>query len=232
MVFRIIGTINLAAFHNASLGVSLARTGRFCGAAFPTRWGLLRAWNFDFDERRNSARLRAQKFTLTRVQLCLLALGAFFRLIRVEPFSSLLLHNRRTKRMAAGNLSTIAGYTIAIPFIIIYRTIDTALVGRLLGEVIGLFTTVIMSRRILAGHLLDYCVSAGLGLLLVGAGCAGVWWSLIGFELRSGIVALGLSCLIIVPWGLWIIYAIRSSRGIRFFRQTESISIWRRLSSK
>ena len=216
MVFRIIGTINLAAFHNASLGVSLARRVRFAARLSPLvgtlyALGILTLMNVV------TPRAFGARFTLTRVQLCLLALGAFFRLIRVEPFSSLLLHNRRTKRMAAGNLSTIAGYTIAIPFIIVYRTIDTAFVGRLLGEVIGLFTTVIMSRRVLAGHLLDYCVSAGLGLLLVGAGCAGVWWSLIGFDLLSGIAALGLSCLIIVPWGLWIIYTIRSSQGIRLF---------------
>ena len=190
MVFRIMGTMNMAAFHNALAAGELltkrilfaARLSPFVATVYSL--GILTLMNVV------TPAVFGAKFTVSRMQLCLLALGAFFRIIRVEPSTSLLLYGRRTKRVAAGSLSTILGYAIAIPFIEASRTIDAAFAARLLGEVVGLFTMVIVARPFLAGQLSEATLSAALGLLIVGGACGEVWWSM-GLNLLSGVIGLG-----------------------------------------
>ena len=92
----------------------------------------------------------------TKALLVLLAFSAFFRLVRGDPFSSLLLQTSRTKRLALGSWSTIGALVCAGALMYAFRTIESAMLGRLLGETLALAVTVYLARNLYRTALVDH----------------------------------------------------------------------------
>ena len=127
MIFRVMGTTNLAAFYNASTSAKLFQQRiRLAGELSPLvatvyALGIAALMNVV------TPVLFGARFAIGRTEISLLALAAFVRIIRVEPFTSFLLLQQRTKRLAASSLAVLSGLAFAFLFIKVHPTIDAAL---------------------------------------------------------------------------------------------------------
>jgi O-antigen/teichoic acid export membrane protein len=96
------------------------------------------------------------RFVLSSLALALLAVAALLRIARAEPFTALLLLDRRTRRVAAGNLAAVAALAFAAALMAARPSIEAALTGRCLGEALALGLTFQLSRRLLGAAGEDY----------------------------------------------------------------------------
>jgi O-antigen/teichoic acid export membrane protein len=208
MVFRNMGTLNLAAYHNASAPGALQTRMRLAARLSPL---VATVYSLSILALMNVATpaVFGGRFMLAKTPLCLLAFAAFVRIIRVEPSTSLLLHEQRTKRLAVGNLAVISSLAFAYVLISVQPTLEAGLGGRLLGEATGLIVTVVVARKALADSLGDYARSISIGLLIVCAAGVGVWNSAPESGLWRGLAMLMLSAIVIAPWGLSLFPAVQ-----------------------
>jgi O-antigen/teichoic acid export membrane protein len=166
-VFKIITTINVAALHNASFpnGQFAARLRLYARAtpliAAGYAVGLLALMNIAVSI------AFGHKFVVDNWVLVIFALGAFFKIVRTEPFTSLLLHEMKTGTLALTNLSTFSGLGAGTALTMAYRTMLAPLVGRLAGEIVGLCTTLYLTRRTFRAALADFLISFAAALTVV-----------------------------------------------------------------
>jgi O-antigen/teichoic acid export membrane protein len=78
------------------------------------------------------------KFVASNWMVILLAFGAFVRIARVDPGSALLLTQGRTKRLALVNFAVVSGIAFSACCLFFFRTMESAALGRLVGEIAGL----------------------------------------------------------------------------------------------
>jgi O-antigen/teichoic acid export membrane protein len=109
------------------------------------------------------------KFTASRWTLVLLAAAAFTRIVRSEPGTSVLLYQARTKRLALANVLATSGLLFAFLLMMLIPSIETAVLGRLAGEFLGLAAMIVLSRKAFGSALVDFFVSVGLGFALLAA---------------------------------------------------------------
>jgi len=167
LLFRVIGSINLAALHNASVEDGqfearlrlYARSTPLIAAGYAL--GLMALMNVGVSI------AFGPRFVVSNWALVVLSLGAFFKIVRTEPFTSLLLHEMRTGTLALTNLSTFSGLGVGTGLAMAYRTLLAPLVGRLAGEIIGLCTAVLLTRRTFRAALADFLMSFAAALTLV-----------------------------------------------------------------
>lgn len=115
------------------------------------------------------------RFAVANDIIALLALVSFFSLARAEPTTSALLVNHRTRALAALSVSSVVGLAVAAVLAILFRSLYTVLLGRLIGEVFGFIVTMAMLR--------PYLGKLGWRPLIAGW-WAGVWIVLaIAFDL-------------------------------------------------
>ena len=116
LVFKVMTTINLAALHNASeKAAQFSARLRFYARATPLiaggyAMGLLAIMNLTISFAFGS------KFVVNNWILIVLALGAFFKIVRTEPFTSLFLHEMKTAKLALTNLSPFSGLSVGYYF--------------------------------------------------------------------------------------------------------------------
>lgn len=217
MVFRLMGTTNLAVFYNASASAKLlAQRIRLAAQLSPlvaTVYGLGIAALMNVV----TPLVFGSRFALGRMEVSLLALAAFVRIIRVEPFASLLLLQQRTKRLAASSMAVLSSLAFAFLFIELRPTIDAAMAGRLMGEAAALGVTIALTRAQLAGAWENYGSAATLGFLVVAAACVGLSFSPPRLELLSGGLALAAGACVVVPWGLRLLHAYGSDAAGQSF---------------
>ncbi len=145
MLFKIMGTINFAAFRNASvptgqLEARLRLYARFVPLiAACYALGLLGFLNIAVPLAFGT------QFAVSNWSLILLSAGAFFKIVRTEPYTSLLLHEMKTRTLALASQSTVFGLLIGTMLTFAYRSLEAALVGRLIGEMIGLCATIYLT---------------------------------------------------------------------------------------
>jgi O-antigen/teichoic acid export membrane protein len=96
------------------------------------------------------------RFVLPPLGLALLCAAALLRIARAEPFTSLLLLDRRTKEAALGNLSAMGALLVSAGLMLATPSVGSALVGRALGEAIALVVTFSLTRRMLGTAAADY----------------------------------------------------------------------------
>lgn len=111
------------------------------------------------------------RYAISDSIVALLAMIAFFRIIRIEPGTSLLLHANSTGRLAIANISLAAGLLIATALVVVYRSIEAALFGGLIGEFVGLGVMILVTRNMLKGAIVDYIVAIVSVLSIVVASC-------------------------------------------------------------
>ncbi len=108
-----------------------------------------------------------RKFSISVLTTILLAFSAFFKIIRGNPFTSLLLHHGRTKALAIGNLATFTGLASPTFLVWLYPSVNAVLVGRILGEISGLVIITLISITDFQPGLTPLYVTSSLGVLFI-----------------------------------------------------------------
>ncbi len=142
------------------------------------------------------------KFVLSPASTALLALSFFFRHARAEPFSSMLLNQGRTKRLAIANLSSASALFFMFVLLLIFHNFEAVMAGRLLGELTATAVTLFLTRDLFRPARLDFIKAVAVGLLVLVAaialGSAGVGVAVIP---SIAMVAAGLA--VFVAWALY-----------------------------
>lgn len=131
-------------------------------------------------------------FLMSKTLLVLLAFSAFFRLARGDPFASLLLQTSRTKRLALSSWSTFPTLIFAGLLMHLFGTIESAMWGRLLGEIVALGVTVYLVRNVYRTAFIDHAMATSVGTAILAIVAALVVVSPIGTQPVPSLSALGL----------------------------------------
>ena len=217
LVFRLMGTTNLAAFYNASTSAKLLEQRFRLSAQLSPLVATVYALGVAALMNVVTPVIFGARFAIGRSEVSLLALAAFVRIIRVEPFTSFLLLQQRTKRLAATNLVVLSGLAFAFLFIKVHPTIDAALVGRLMGEVTSLAVMVALTRAQLAGNLAHYGSAAAFGFVIVAAACMALSFSPPRLDLLFGIATLAVGACVVIPWGIRLLQTYGSDKKVLSF---------------
>jgi O-antigen/teichoic acid export membrane protein len=167
LLFRVMTTINLAAFHNASNWTDrfvarlrlYARATPLIGAGYAL--GLLALMNpligIAFGHR----------FAVDNWILVLIAMGSFFKIVRTEPFTSLLHHEMKTGTLALTNLVPLAGLAAGTTLTVTFRSLGAPFLGRLVGEILGLCVALFLTQRVFYSARNDFLLTFVPALMFV-----------------------------------------------------------------
>lgn len=150
------------------------------------------------------------QFRISTLGLSLLAFSAFFRIVRGEPFSSLLLLTQRTKRLAIGNLSNIFALVLSAVLMYYARYVESALAGRALGELVSFGVTLLITRQLIRGAEKDLQISILLGCLVLVPASFLTLSSSVGQHLQPTLIALGGFAAV---FSIWAVLAVRPFYG-------------------
>lgn len=142
------------------------------------------------------------KFHADRGAMILLGAAAFFRLVRMEPFTSVMLNASRTKRLAASNILTSSAlvYMVAVSFV--ERSINALLGARLLGELTSLVATFFMARQAPQCGRYAYTLSTIVGAVFFGLACLESHAiGRAGEYLWPSALATVAFCIVVLAWG-------------------------------
>jgi len=106
------------------------------------------------------------QFVLPPLGLALLCAAALLRLARAEPFTALLLLDRRTKEAALGNLAALAALGASAGLMLLRPSVESALLGRALGEAIALMVTFALARPMLGAAAANFVKALAFGSVL------------------------------------------------------------------
>lgn len=143
-----------------------------------------------------------EKFRVSIDVIVLLGLAAFFRIARNDPFSSILLQTNRTKRLALVNLSALTSLMFAALLMYYFRTIESAVAGRLLGELAALAFTLYMMRDLFRAAIFDFAAAMASATALVGVVAAATYVTQVGNKLAPSLTALALAGVALLGLGL------------------------------
>jgi O-antigen/teichoic acid export membrane protein len=99
------------------------------------------------------------QFVLSHTATILLAVTMFFRCARSDPFTSMLLQAGETSRLATANFPTTTSLVFEFVLLLIFRNLEAVILGRLLGELVGFATTMVMTRHIFRAARRDYAIT-------------------------------------------------------------------------
>ncbi len=112
-----------------------------------------------------------QQFLVGWVSACLLGMTAFVRIVRSDPFTSLMLTAGRTRRLAASNILVSSSLVYMVVFSRYSHTIHVILAARLLGELTSFVFTFYMAREVPDVGRLVVSWWAIVGLAFAGSAC-------------------------------------------------------------
>jgi O-antigen/teichoic acid export membrane protein len=159
LVQRLMGALAAAALFNA--GTERPETLRLIARLAPALGAVYAGAALCFANLLTPA-LFGARFVLSKQGLALVAVAALLRIARAEPFTALLLLDQRTRRVAAGNLASLAALAFAAGLMAARPSVESALAGRCLGEALALGLTFLLSRRLLGAAAEDYLWSLAL----------------------------------------------------------------------
>lgn len=113
-----------------------------------------------------------RQFTLPPVATAILAFAMFLRLTRSEPFTTMLLNQGRTRRVAGVNLASISALAFAALLTFVHPSIQSMLVGRLLGEAVGLGAALFLTRSLFRSARPDYAASMAVSVATIAVAIA------------------------------------------------------------
>jgi O-antigen/teichoic acid export membrane protein len=140
------------------------------------------------------------RFVISREALMILAFVAFVRIVRGEPFGSMLLLEGRTKRLALINICVALGVASGAGLMVYFARIESALAARLIGESFGLASAVYLTRTMLLTGFAKFSLQVVIGALLVASCCWTVYATSAGALLSPSLVALCAYALIVAVW--------------------------------
>ena len=196
MIARIVTTFSLSALHNAAPTPKIfdARL-RLAAAVYPLIFSAYAITILTMNIVVQKA--FGPEYEVSKIGLLLLGSAAFVRMTRGDPFASLLMHAGRTKRLAAGNITSILSLVFIAGFMYINRSNKSAYLGRLVGELLGLGMTLYLSRHLFQVARADHTMSMAIGvaaIAVVGFACLN---TSVGTDLVLSLTTFGLSLLIL-----------------------------------
>jgi O-antigen/teichoic acid export membrane protein len=201
MVFRFVGTFMLAALYNVANRTDESYAARvrlsarlvpIAGAVYAL--GIVTLLNIVMPL------VFGSQFTLSVTSVALLGLVAFFRMARQDPFTSMLLHEGRTRRLAITNLASSSALLFEVVLIKAFGTFEAVIAGRLLGEMTALALVIYMTRVAFRPALRDFllAVSVCATVVMMVVGLAHV--TPVGRQLAPSIAALAACVAILAGW--------------------------------
>jgi O-antigen/teichoic acid export membrane protein len=202
MVYRIMSSITSAALYNASASAENLRKRVILTTRLTPMIAALYAIGVLCLANIVVPLVFGPQFRVSQFAMSVLALGAFLRIARAEPFNSLLLLAQHTKKIAMGSLSVLGGLVFGLALMYYYRTIEAALIGRALGEALNLGVMLFMTRKLLHGASADYYTSFAMALVLVVSASLFVFLTPVGLALTPSLLALAGYAVVFVLWGV------------------------------
>ena len=202
MVYRIMGSLTSAALYNAGKAEDGLRQRLRLAARLSPMVAALYAVGVLLLANIVVPLVFGAQFRISTLGLSLLAVGAFLRIARGEPFGSLLLLAQRTKRLAVSSLSVMIALLFAFGLMLYDRRVEAALTGRALGELLSLGVTLYLTRNVMRGAASDYGLSFLLGVLSVAFAIAAIFLTPAGEKWLPSLFALGVYAILFVAWGL------------------------------
>ena len=201
MIFRFVGTFLMAALYNVARRTdgSYAARMRFAARLLPLAGAVFALAIVSLLDIFMPL-LFGKQFTLPLSSISLLALAAFIRLARFDPFTSMLLVEGRTRRLALINLSSATALVFEFVLIKIFRTFDAVLLGRLMGELTALAMVVYVTRAAFRPALADFTLAMSLGATAVLATIGFAFAAPIDMQLAASMVASVVCVALIVAW--------------------------------
>ena len=207
LVLRVVGTVNLANLFNSA----------------PVRREFKRALQLAMNLSSFSASFYAvgvilltnlvvplvfgPKFVVSHLALCLLGLGCFFRIVRNDPFGSLMLNSGRTKSLALTNIVTASALFYMLALFYFWPTMESFFAGRLLGEATSFVFSIFIAAKKLGKETPIVSLSTLSGFLLT---CAASFITIIGWAGDKWIPTLLACAAFGVVFGLWGVSIVRS----------------------
>ncbi len=202
-ILRILGPLFFAGLHNAKIGSAryIARL-RLFSRLFPIVAGCY-ALGLIALLKPVVPLVFGSRFAVSEFAVLLITLIAFLRIIRIEPHTSLLLNLQKTRELAYANFSPVAGLLAATVLVLIHPTIEAALAGVLIGELVGVAAIVFVTRHFLGHAIVDYASSSLSVMAIVLAAGSLVMASSANDNILIRIVLAGGFCFFILV-GAWL----------------------------
>lgn len=209
IVIRMAGTFTLSTLFNASRDARqiFATRARLIAQTAPLVAGVFAMGIIAFMNAAVSI-VFGPRFALAESVVFVLSVATFIQLARCEPFTSVLLHEGATKRLALVSLTSLSGLAFACALIVLSPTIDSVFVGKAVGEAVALASAVVVTKSLVPEIRRAYATSLaasaavafgyGWGLALMsGSRVASAAWLIIAFA------ALGLLAARLAPAAHW-----------------------------
>lgn len=215
-LFRILGSLQFAGLHNALAGSSeySARLKLF-SRAIPMIAGCYALILVAF-LKPIVPLVFGIRYTISDPMPLLVGLIAFFRIVRVEPHTSLLLQTQNTRKLAIANLSPGIGLLCATVLVLVRPSIEAVLIGSIVGESVGLGVMIFMTYKFLKPSIFDYVASllGALSIVLMTYAMVAITQNE-DIILNRALIAAGFFTLIIAAAGVFLPGPLRLGYGGR-----------------
>ena len=137
------------------------------------------------------------RYFVSDLTIFLLAMIAYVRITRTDPQTSLLFNAQNTRKLAIAGQSPFIGLVVTAGLVIVHPTLESVLVGGLVGEMAGFCVTGYIVRRLLRSAVYDHVFSAlAMFAIVVAAGITML--STGGGDAFAGRIAIGASFLLLI----------------------------------
>ena len=141
------------------------------------------------------------RFHVSGLAVILLAFVAYFRIARGEPFNSILLLERRTKRLALTNFAVALGLIFSYFMMAYSHSLKSAFAARLLGEALGLAAALYLTRNLVGDASWRLGLSCFIGLAFASASALLAWLGWANAFLPARFAALAVFGAALLAWG-------------------------------
>ncbi len=132
----------------------------------------------------------------------LLAFNVLLRLTRLEPGTSVLLYEGRTKRLALVNLAVGFSLAFSAAFMALTPRIEAAVLGKCLGELAGLAVMLYLARATLKSAIRENLLATGFSAAVLAVGAGSAWFAPVGTRVVPSLAVLALGLVVLALWAL------------------------------
>lgn len=170
-LYKIMSPIQFAGLHNARIetGEYDARLKLYCRAVplMAAAFGIVIVAVYG----RLIPVVFGHRYVASDWMIFLLAMIVYVRIVRTDPQTSLLFNAQRTRELAIAGQAPFIGLVVTAGLVLVRPSLETVLVGGLLGEIAGLGVTAYIVRRLLRSAFYDHVFSVlGMFAIVIAAG--------------------------------------------------------------
>jgi O-antigen/teichoic acid export membrane protein len=145
-----------------------------------------------------------EKFTLSPTAAALLAASLFIRVARGDPFTGMLLHEGRTRRLAVANLCSASSLGFEVVFLYAFHSFEAVMAGRLAGEVVGMVATILATRDLFKPAIVDFAKAFAMGSIVLAAAITAVA-TIPAPQYLMGSFVVVVSFVVMASWGAYFV---------------------------